>query len=84
MVVDTETTGSNLWRNGQLQRRVTIIPLNKIQSFRVSAEKVATAKKLGPSGSVDLALNLIGSDAEVSKAMEFVFGNTFICVGMSD
>jgi structural maintenance of chromosome 2 len=28
---------------------------------------------------VDLALSLVGYDDEVSKAMEYVFGSTFIC-----
>ena len=32
IVVDTENTGKQLLQNGGLRRRVTIIPLNKIQS----------------------------------------------------
>lgn len=32
IVVDDENTGKQLLQNGDLQRRVTIIPLNKIQS----------------------------------------------------
>ena len=35
IVVDTENTGKQLLQNGDLRRRVTIIPLNKIQSHRV-------------------------------------------------
>ena len=30
-------------------------------------------------GKVDLALSLVGYDDEVNKAMEYVFGSTFIC-----
>jgi len=36
--------------------------------------------KLVP-GKADLALNLIGYDDEVTKGMEFIFGNTLICKG---
>lgn len=35
VVVDTENTGKQLLQNGKLQRRVTIIPLNKIQANTV-------------------------------------------------
>jgi structural maintenance of chromosome 2 len=30
-------------------------------------------------GKVDLALSLVGYDDEVTKAMEYVFGSTFVC-----
>ncbi|PSS25627.1 hypothetical protein M430DRAFT_56342 [Amorphotheca resinae ATCC 22711] len=78
VVVDTEVTGTQLLQNGKLRKRVTIIPLNKIASFRASAEKIATAQKIAP-GKVDLALSLVGYDEEVSNAMDYVFGNTLIC-----
>lgn len=35
VVVDTENTGKQLLQNGELRRRVTIIPLNKINSHTV-------------------------------------------------
>ncbi|KAI9746181.1 MAG: Structural maintenance of chromosomes protein 2 [Claussenomyces sp. TS43310] len=78
VVVDTEITGTQLLQNGKLKKRVTIIPLNKIAAFRASAEKVGAAQGLAP-GKVDLALSLVEYDDVVSIAMEFVFGNTFIC-----
>ncbi len=79
VVVDTESTGSQLLKNGGLRRRVTIIPLNKITAFKASAAKIGAAKKLAR-GKVDLALSLIGYEKEVSAAMEYVFGTTLICV----
>lgn len=42
VVVDTENTGKQLLQNGDLRRRVTIIPLNKIQS-RTVPQKVQQA-----------------------------------------
>lgn len=78
VVVDTEVTGTELLQNGKLKKRVTIIPLNKIASFKASAEKIGAAQKIAP-GKVDLALSLVGYDDEISTAMEYVFGNTLIC-----
>ena len=78
VVVDTSETGTQLLQNGQLRKRVTIIPLNKIAAFRASAEKVGAAQKLAP-GKVDLALSLVGYEDEVAAAMEYVFGSTLIC-----
>lgn len=78
VVVDTADTGAALLQNGKLRKRVTIIPLNKIASFRASAEKISAAKNIAP-GKVDLALSLIGYDNEVAAAMQYVFGSTLIC-----
>lgn len=78
VVVDTDANASQLLERGQLKRRVTIIPLNKIAAKRLSAERLAAAKSLAP-GKVDLALNMIGYEADVVAAMEHVFGTTLIC-----
>ena len=78
VVVDSEVTGTQLLQKGRLRKRVTIIPLNKIASFKASAQTIATAQNLAP-GKVDLALSLVGYDDEVSNAMEYVFGNTLVC-----
>ncbi|KAG0322604.1 Structural maintenance of chromosomes protein 2 [Linnemannia gamsii] len=78
VVVDNEVVGSQLLKNGKLRKRVTIIPLNKIQAFRAHAQKIATAQRLAP-GKVDLALTLIGFDQHLETAMAYIFGNTLIC-----
>jgi structural maintenance of chromosome 2 len=78
VVVDNAETGTQLLQNGKLRKRVTIIPLNKISAFQAAAEKIGAAKKLAPN-KCDLALSLIGYEAEVAKAMEYVFGNTLVC-----
>jgi structural maintenance of chromosome 2 len=78
VVVDSAETGTQLLQKGKLRKRVTIIPLNKISSFRASAEKIGAAQNIAP-GKVDLALSLIGYDEEVTAAMNYVFGNTLIC-----
>ncbi|KAI8056766.1 structural maintenance of chromosome protein 2 [Syncephalis plumigaleata] len=78
VVVENETVGSQLLKHGKLQKRVTIIPLNKVQPYLASSDRVNTAQQLAP-GKVNLALSLIGYEKQVTKAMEYVFGGTLIC-----
>lgn len=78
VVVDNEGTASQLLERGRLRKRVTIIPLNKISARSLHQNAVKAAKELAP-GNVELALNLIGYEEEVSKAMEFIFGTSLIC-----
>ncbi|SCU81061.1 LAMI_0B04654g1_1 [Lachancea mirantina] len=79
IVVDNEITASQLLEKGKLRKRVTIIPLNKISARRLQESTVAFAKKVAPN-SVELALDLIGFEGEVTKAMEFIFGTSLICM----
>uniref|UniRef100_A0A7S1Z056 SMC hinge domain-containing protein n=1 Tax=Trieres chinensis TaxID=1514140 RepID=A0A7S1Z056_TRICV len=80
VVVDDAVTGKALLNRGKLQRRVTIIPLDKITSRRIpdsTAEYAASmAKKLGATSSP--AIELVGFDEEVRSAMEYVFGATLV------
>ncbi|KNZ45405.1 hypothetical protein VP01_815g8 [Puccinia sorghi] len=78
VVVEDNVTASQLLDNGRLTRKVTMIPLNQIRAFVASAGQLTSASKVS-NNSAKLALQLIGYDADVSKAMEFVFGNTLIC-----
>ncbi|CAI9295758.1 unnamed protein product [Lactuca saligna] len=79
IVVDTENTGKQLLQNGDLRRRVTIIPLNKIQSHPVPSRVQTAATKLASKGNAEVALSLVGYDDELQTAMEYVFGATFVC-----
>ena len=78
VVVEDEHVGAQLLAHGQLKKRVTLIPLSKIQPHVASSQRVQAAQKLAP-GHVDLALSLIGYEDEVAKALEYVFGSTLIC-----
>ncbi|KAH3901002.1 condensin subunit SMC2 SCDLUD_002467 [Saccharomycodes ludwigii] len=80
VVVDNEKTASQLLERGRLRKRVTIIPLNKIAARKLREDTVKFAKQLATSPeNVELALNLIGYEAEVAKALEFIFGTSLIC-----
>ncbi|KAK6197489.1 chromosome segregation and condensation [Scheffersomyces amazonensis] len=78
VVVDDSDTASQLLERGQLKRRVTIIPLDKINAHSIDDGITQYAKKLTPN-KVELAINLINFDQELLKAMEYIFGTTFIC-----
>jgi len=80
VIVDEAIAGKALLDKGQLKRRVTIIPLDKIQGRRVSSsiceEASALANKLGSSASA--AIELVGFHEEIRNAIEYVFGATLV------
>lgn len=78
VVVQDERVGKDLLQHGRLQKRVTILPLSKIDAKRMPAQKVAAAQRLAP-GKVRLALELVTYDQNVAAAMSYVFGDTFVC-----
>lgn len=80
-MVDTEETGAALIKKGQLKKRVTIIPLNKVASRQLNPSVIAAAEKLVGKENVTHAIQLIGYDKEVEAAMNYVFGTTLICSG---
>jgi len=77
VVVDTDRTGKALLQKGKLQRRVTIIPLNKIDASLISRDQLRAARGIDPQ--VNVALSLVGHDDDVELAMKHVFGRTLIC-----
>lgn len=79
VIVDSVSAASALLERGQLKRRVTIIPLDKISARSLPPNIVTYAKEKCPE-KVELALNLIDFENELSKAMTYIFGSTFICM----
>uniref|UniRef100_A0A8C4WCM7 Structural maintenance of chromosomes protein n=1 Tax=Gopherus evgoodei TaxID=1825980 RepID=A0A8C4WCM7_9SAUR len=84
IVVDTEVIGKKLLEKGELKRRYTIIPLNKISAQCIRQETVMAAKRLVGADNVHLALSLVGYESELQKAMEYVFGTTLVCDNMNN
>lgn len=78
VVVESDVVAGQLLDKGKLQKRVTIIPLNKIVPKVIGADKIRRAQQLAP-GRVHPALELVGSAQEVEQAIKYVFGGTFIC-----
>ena len=81
VVVDTEVTAGMLMEKGQLKKRLTFLPLNKLKTNTVEPAVCSAAAQVAAAhgGSARLALELVGYDADVHKAMEYAFGSTFIC-----
>ncbi|XP_009490394.1 structural maintenance of chromosomes protein 2 [Pelecanus crispus] len=84
IIVDTEVTGKKLLEKGELKRRYTIIPLNKISARCVGQDTVKLAKNLAGDDNLHLALSLVGYESELQKAMEYVFGTTLVCNNMDN
>ncbi|XP_023608995.1 structural maintenance of chromosomes protein 2 [Myotis lucifugus] len=84
VVVDTEITGKKLLEKGELKRRYTIIPLNKISATCIAPETLRVAQNLVGPNNVHVALSLVEYKPELQKAMEFVFGTTFVCDNMDN
>lgn len=82
MIVDTEQTSKLLLQKGQIQQRVTIIPLNKIRGRPMDQKTVELAQRIGGRENVQPALNLIEFPEEVRPAMTWIFGQIFICKDM--
>ncbi|KAM7272810.1 hypothetical protein ACFE04_027474 [Oxalis oulophora] len=79
VIVDNENTGKQLLQKGELRRRVTIIPLNKIQAHTVPQRVQQAATRLVGKENAELALSLVGYHDDLKGAMEYVFGSTFVC-----
>jgi len=84
VVVDEAITGKALLSNGKLERRVTIIPLDKIQPRRITNAACERANAIAAelNSSATPAIELIGFDEEIRNAIEYVFGSTFVVDGM--
>lgn len=81
VIVDTEQTGKLLLQKGQLKKRVTILPLNKVSYRLIEPAKLDRARAIAQSmrGTARLALDLVTFDESVRKAMEYTFGNVIVC-----
>lgn len=78
-VTDDDITSKKILQKGQLQQRVTIIPINKISSRPIDPKVVKFAQNMVGEENVNSALNLIEYDKCYDPVMKFVFGQTLIC-----
>lgn len=77
-----ERVAGDLMDDSRLKRRITAIPLNRIQAKTLSKDKLAQAQAIAAGNSeVHLALELVGYPGAVEAAMRYVFGSTLICSG---
>ncbi|ETO26746.1 hypothetical protein RFI_10385 [Reticulomyxa filosa] len=83
VVVDNHDCGKQLLERGQLRKRVTIIPLNKIEARVIPQQLVEKAGRLVGKDNCSVALELVAYEQKVEAAMKYVFGNTFVCTDMN-
>lgn len=79
VITDTDETGKLLIERGNLENRVTIIPLNKISAHCLQQRQVATAQKLVGKENAIPAIDLLNYNKEVEPAIQYLFGSCFVC-----
>ncbi|CAM9477580.1 unnamed protein product, partial [Ectocarpus sp. 6 AP-2014] len=81
VVVDNQDTGKLLLEQGNLKRRVTIIPLNKITPNSLRPNQLNRAASIAQrmNGTASCAIELVGYDDELRGAMSYVFGSSIVC-----
>ncbi|TGZ53511.1 structural maintenance of chromosomes protein 2 [Temnothorax longispinosus] len=82
VIVDTDTTSKKILQHGQLQQRVTIIPLNRVAGKFMDQQTISLAERLVGKENVQPALSLIDFPDEIRSAMTWIFGQIFVCKDM--
>ncbi|KAL3318368.1 Structural maintenance of chromosomes protein 2 [Cichlidogyrus casuarinus] len=82
IVVDSDDTSTLLLNHGALERRVTMLPLNRIRGNPVPQNVLAKAQQLVGRDKVFSALDLIEFDRVLTPAMEFAFGGCLVCTDL--
>ncbi|EFN85328.1 structural maintenance of chromosomes protein 2 [Harpegnathos saltator] len=82
VIVDTETVSKKILQHGQLQQRVTFIPLNRVVGRSMDRQMIDLAEQLVGKENVQSALSLIDFSDEIRPAMTWVFGQIFVCKDM--
>lgn len=78
VVVEDDQIATKLLEKGKLQKRTTMIPLNKIQFNPISKEKFNLALEITNEKAIP-ALSLLSYDSSVKRAIEYVFGHALVC-----
>ncbi|KAH8252589.1 hypothetical protein KR032_000667 [Drosophila birchii] len=78
-VTDDDVTCKKILQRGQLQRRVTFIPINKIQSGALQRQVVDYAQNKVGAENVQWAMSLVNYDRYYEPVIKYLFGSTLIC-----
>ncbi|XP_037947377.1 structural maintenance of chromosomes protein 2-like [Teleopsis dalmanni] len=78
-VVDDDITGKKILQKGDLAKRVTIIPMNKIKERSIDPKLIENGQKLVGKENIETAINLIDYDKHYDSVMKFAFGHSVIC-----
>lgn len=83
LVVDNEIVSKQILERGQLQQRITIIPITKIRGSTIHQNKIRQAQNLVGAENCVPAIDCIQFEPQLRNVMEYVFGRTFICNDMA-
>lgn len=83
IVVETEAIGKEILKYGQLKKRLTFIPLNRVQYSKIPSDKINRAQQIAnkiDNGTAFTAVSCIHvEDDTVMPAIQYAFGSVFIC-----
>lgn len=79
IVVEDDTIGKDILETNKFPNRMNFIPLNKIKSDSLPPNIIYSAQQVGGADNVFPAMSLIKYDKKHIKAIQWVFGQAFIC-----
>ena len=81
VIVENDKTASALLKFGRARRRVTFLPLNRVQGKLLSSRQVEVAASIARSmgGIAVPALETIDFATAITPVMQYIFGSTFLC-----
>lgn len=79
IVVEDDTVGKDILETNKFPNRKNFIPLSKIKSDSLSPNVIRIAQQIGGVDNVFPAMSLIKYDQKHTKAIQWVFGQAFIC-----
>ncbi|XP_037905557.1 structural maintenance of chromosomes protein 2 [Hermetia illucens] len=78
-VTEDDVTSKKILQKGELARRVTLIPMNKLSVSTINPSTVKLAQRLVGEENAASALSLIEYNPFYEPVMKYVFGRAFIC-----
>lgn len=79
IVVEDDTVGKDILETNKFPYRMNFIPLSKIRASSLPQNVIQTAQNIGGANNVFPAMSLIKYDKKHLKALQWVFGQAFIC-----
>jgi structural maintenance of chromosome 2 len=81
VVVDSERTCKEILQSGKLKKRLTLLPLDRIQGKKVSREQLDQASLIARrmNGEAIPAIETVAYQEELGAAIEYVLGSHFVC-----
>ena len=83
MIIDNSDAAGKILERGRLARRVTCLPLDKMNSEAIPTKILDIARKAVGAKNVWRAIDLIEYDNKLDPAMKFIFGGVLVCTDLN-